>query len=43
VTDHRINFTIYRLEAVLEGDLDEVVRKLIKEERIKLYESKGLA
>jgi len=43
VTDHRINLTIYRLEAVLEGGLDEVVKKLIKEERKKIYEAKGLA
>ncbi len=43
VTDHRINFTIYRLEEVLEGDLDEVIGELIKEERKKIYEAKGLA
>lgn len=43
VTEHRINFTVYRLEAVLEGDLDEIVKKLIKAEREKLYENKGLA
>lgn len=42
VTDHRINFTIYKLEQVLEGDLGEVVEALIKEERKKIYESKGL-
>ena len=43
VTDHRINFTIYRLEEVLEGDLDEVTSALISEERKKIYEAKGLA
>lgn len=43
VTDHRINFTIYRLEAVLEGELDEVVNALIDEEKKKIYEAKGLA
>ena len=43
VTEHRINFTIYRLEAVLEGDLDEIVDMLIREERKKIYEVKGLA
>ena len=43
ITDHRINFTLYHLEAVLEGNLDEVVKKLIKEERRKIYEAKGLA
>ena len=43
VTDHRINFTIYRLEAVLEGDLDEVTDALIEAEKKKIYEAKGLA
>lgn len=43
VTDHRINFTIYRLDEVLEGNLDLVVRKLIQEERKKMYEAEGLA
>lgn len=43
VTDHRINLTIYRLEAILGGELDEIVKELIKEERKKIYETKGLA
>ena len=30
VTDHRINFTSHRLEAVLEGELDEISDALIK-------------
>jgi peptide chain release factor 1 len=42
ITDHRINFTLYQLDKVLEGELDEVVNKLIQEERKKLYELKGL-
>ncbi len=33
VTDHRINFTIHRLEAVLEGNLDEVVNALTEEDK----------
>jgi peptide chain release factor 1 len=28
VTDHRINLTLYRLQAVLDGDLDEIVGAL---------------
>jgi peptide chain release factor 1 len=28
LTDHRINLTLYRLEAVLQGDLDEIVDAL---------------
>jgi peptide chain release factor 1 len=39
VTDHRINFTLHRLEAILEGDLDEISDALIKaEEAAKNYE-----
>ena len=28
VTDHRINLTLYRLDQVIEGDLDELLRRL---------------
>lgn len=31
VTDHRINLTLYRLEAILNGSLDEVISPLIEE------------
>jgi peptide chain release factor 1 len=31
VTDHRINLTLYRLEAVLEGDLDPILEPLASE------------
>jgi peptide chain release factor 1 len=31
VTDHRINLTLYKLDEVLEGDLDPVVQPLIDE------------
>ena len=30
VTDHRINLTLHKLEAVLEGDLDEISDTLVK-------------
>lgn len=43
VTEHRIEFTVYRLEQVLAGDLDEIVKKLIHEERKKIYESRAMA
>jgi len=33
VTDHRINFTIHQLEAVLEGGFDEISEALIKAEK----------
>ncbi len=43
VTEHRINLTVYRLEDILGGDLDIITKSLIKEERKKIYETKGLA
>ncbi|HIE35997.1 MAG TPA: peptide chain release factor 1 [Candidatus Omnitrophica bacterium] len=43
VTDHRINFTLYRLDEVLEGELDEIIKRLIREERKKIFEEKGLS
>jgi peptide chain release factor 1 len=33
VTDHRINLTLYRLESIVEGDLDEVLDALQREYR----------
>ena len=33
VTDHRIGLTLYRLERVLAGDLDEIVDALLADER----------
>ncbi|MDA8390879.1 MAG: peptide chain release factor 1 [Gammaproteobacteria bacterium] len=33
ITDHRINLTLYRLERVLEGDLDELLDALIAEDQ----------
>ncbi len=41
VTDHRIGLTLHRLEAILAGDLDELVEKLLqreREERISKFE-----
>lgn len=42
ITDHRIGLTLYRLEAILEGDIDELVDNLItadQAERLKILES----
>ncbi len=33
VTDHRINLTLYRLEQVMAGDLDELIDALVAEEQ----------
>lgn len=38
VTDHRINLTLYRLEAIFDGDLDELSDALIKAEEAKQNE-----
>jgi len=39
VTDHRINFTSHRLEAILDGDMDELSDALIKFSEEKARES----
>jgi peptide chain release factor 1 len=33
LTDHRVDLTLYKLELVMEGDLDEVVRALVEKAR----------
>lgn len=32
VTDHRINLTMYNLQAIINGDIDEIIEKLMVEE-----------
>ena len=34
VTDHRINLTLYKLEEVLNGDLEEIINGLVAAERL---------
>jgi len=41
VTDHRIDFTIYRLEEILNGDLDILIEKLLEAEEKAKLESQG--
>ena len=42
MTDHRINLTLYRLEAILQGDLGEVIDALIADDQArKLAESEA--
>ena len=38
VTDHRINLTLYKLGAVMEGDLDEVIAALLLARRAEQLE-----
>jgi len=40
VTDHRINYTSYRLQEILDGDLEELQRKLMEHEIMELINSK---
>ena len=30
LTDHRINLTLYKLQAIIDGDLDELIDALMK-------------
>ena len=39
VTDHRIGLTLHALSDILEGNLDELVSALVKEDRIKKLQS----
>lgn len=36
ITDHRINLTLYKLQHVLEGDLDELINALLSEHQAEL-------
>jgi len=42
ITDHRIDFSIHRLKEVLEGDLDELIGKLISTEQEEKLSSIGI-
>ncbi len=41
VTDHRINLTLYKLDAILEGQLDLVIEPLINEHQADLMAAMG--
>ena len=41
VTDHRINLTLYKLDRVMEGELDEIVNALIADHQSKLLADMG--
>jgi peptide chain release factor 1 len=41
VTDHRINLTLYKLDEVIEGDLDQVISPLIQEDQADQLRSLG--
>ncbi len=37
LTDHRINFTVHRLEAIMEGHLDETIDALVRENQLSQF------
>lgn len=41
VTDHRINLTLYKLDQVMEGDLDDIIGPLIADHQSKLLAEAG--
>ena len=42
VTDHRINLTLYKLDRVMEGELDEVIDALVADHQSKLLAETGM-
>jgi len=43
LTDHRINLTIYRLSAVMEGELDEIIHALIEADNVRKLAAEQIA
>lgn len=41
MTDHRINLTLYKLDSIMEGDLDEILDSLLREHQADLMASIG--
>ncbi|AAZ18905.1 bacterial peptide chain release factor 1 (bRF-1) [Psychrobacter arcticus 273-4] len=41
MTDHRINLTLYKLDSIMEGDLDEILDALLREHQADLMASVG--
>ena len=41
LTDHRINLTLYRLESIMDGDLDELIGTLVSEHQAEQLASLG--
>jgi peptide chain release factor 1 len=41
LTDHRINLTLYKLESIMDGELDELIAALVSEHQAELLASLG--
>jgi peptide chain release factor 1 len=39
LTDHRIGLTLYKLDLIMEGDIDEVIQALVMEDRMRKLKS----
>lgn len=43
MTDHRINLTLYKLDAIMDGDLDDLINALLSEHQAELLAALGEA
>jgi peptide chain release factor 1 len=43
VTDHRINLTLYKIDALMDGDISELTQALISEHQAELLTAMGEA
>ncbi len=41
MTDHRINLTLYKLDLIMDGDLDELTDALVAEHQAELLAALG--
>ena len=41
VTDHRIGLTLYKIDAIMDGDLDEIIDALITADRAEKLQAAG--
>lgn len=43
VTDHRINYTTHNIEAIMEGEIDELITKLEEAKKEEMLENQGIS
>ena len=41
VTDHRINLTLYKIDQIMDGDIDEIIDSLIAAEQATMLAANG--
>jgi peptide chain release factor 1 len=42
MSDHRINLTLYKLDQVMQGDLDEIIDALTADAQAQMLAAEGL-